>query len=193
MTITNSGLSRWILGTRPANTKWNNNIIYIMNISNNNISIIFFFKQMHSRYLLKSQNTCTWSPKFNICIENSVLKILNMQMKCLICCPKIGWGLFCTNICYLIVKEVATHFTIFHHLWVHHLRETGIPRLTLLIHHERSAFFQYLPVMMSAHLARNLSPFLQTAAVAASSRIGNRYSSWQIFIDLQQYISSGST
>ena len=33
------------------------------------------------------------------------------------------------------------------------------------------------PVMISAHLARNVSPFLINAAVAASSRIGNRYRS----------------
>ena len=41
-----------------------------------------------------------------------------------------------------------------------------------------------LPVMISAHLARNLSPFLVTAAAAASSSIGYLYIIWQNIMDL---------
>jgi len=38
---------------------------------------------------------------------------------------------------------------------------------------------------MSAHLAKNLSPFLWRAAVEASRRIGNLYIIWQNTIDLE--------
>lgn len=40
--------------------------------------------------------------------------------------------------------------------------------------------------MMSAHFAKNLSPFRVRAAVAASSNIGNLYIAWQNTIDLQE-------
>lgn len=69
---------------------------------------------------------------------------------------------------------------------LHHLHiETNSKMLSLKWFHEIwKGKRLLLPVIMSAHFRRNFSPFRCTAAVAASTKIGNLYSSWQNIIDL---------